>query len=49
MRILQRFERVGKYWQDGGAQLTSDIVLSPTDGVRVGFWETETETGSNHA
>ena len=42
VRILQRFERVSKYWSDSGAQLKSDIVLSPKDGVKVGFWETKT-------
>lgn len=41
VRILQRFERVSKYWQGGGAQFKSEVVLSPRDGVKVGFWETE--------
>ena len=42
VRILQRFERVSKYWQDGGAQFKCEVVLSPRDGVKVGFWEAET-------
>lgn len=42
VRILQRFERVSKYWQDGGAQFKCEVVLSPSDGVQVGFWEAET-------
>lgn len=39
MRILQRFEFISKYWQDGGVQFVCDVVLSPMDGVKVGFWE----------
>ncbi|CAF9926024.1 MAG: hypothetical protein ALECFALPRED_003339 [Alectoria fallacina] len=41
VRILQRFDRVSKYWQDGGAQFKSEVILSPKNGVQVGFWERE--------
>ncbi len=41
VRILQRFERVSKYWQDGGPQFKCEMVMSPRNGVKVGFWETE--------
>ena len=39
VRILQRFDRIEKYWQEGTQGLRSEIVLSPTNGVKVGFWE----------
>lgn len=42
VRILQRFEKVSKYWQDGEVQIKCEVVLSPRDGVRVGFWEAKT-------
>ena len=42
VRILQRFDRVSKYWQDSGPQLKCEMVMSPKDGVKVGFWETKT-------
>ena len=41
MRILQRFEGISKYWQDSGARFKCEVVLSPMDGVKVGFWETK--------
>ena len=41
VRILQRFERISKYWQDGGTQFKCEVVLSPKDGVKVGFWEAQ--------
>ena len=39
VRILQRFERVDRYWKDGEQLLKAEIVLQPGAGVRVGFWE----------
>ena len=44
MRMLQRFDRVERYWENQGEQmeqpvLKTDIVLTPGKGVRVGFWE----------
>ncbi|MCJ1469479.1 hypothetical protein MMC07_008112 [Pseudocyphellaria aurata] len=39
VRILQRFERLDKYWVDSEQKLKSEIVLSPSNGVKVGFWE----------
>ena len=39
VRILQRFDRIEKYWQEGTQGLRSEVVLSPTNGVKVGFWE----------
>ena len=39
VRILQRFESISKYWNDDGPQLKCKVVISPSDGVKVGFWE----------
>ena len=40
VRILQRFERIEKYWVlDGGPLFKSEIVLSPRRPVKVGFWQ----------
>ena len=40
VRIFQKFERVEKYWTfDGGSLFKSEIVLSPKNGVKVGFFE----------
>lgn len=39
VRILQRFSRVQRYWNEDDLTLQSDIVLSPGEkGVRVGFF-----------
>ncbi|KAL8704176.1 MAG: hypothetical protein Q9201_002674 [Fulgogasparrea decipioides] len=38
VRILQRFERMEKYWGTGDEALKSEIVLSPANGVKVGFY-----------
>ncbi|KAA6413114.1 MAG: cytochrome P450 [Lasallia pustulata] len=43
VRILQRFERVERYWKDGEQVLKAEIVLQPGAGVRVGFWEAKGE------
>ncbi len=39
VRMLQKFERIDRYWKDGEMILKSDIVMAPANGVRVGFWE----------
>lgn len=40
VRILQRFERVERYWKlDGGSLFKSEIVISPRQPVKVGFFE----------
>lgn len=39
IRILQRFERVERYWKDDELVMKAEIVLQPGNGVRVGFWE----------
>lgn len=41
VRILQRFERIEKYWDqpEGAPLFKSEIVLSPASPVTVGFWE----------
>lgn len=39
VRLLQRFEGLGRYWGEGEKQLKCEIVISPACGVRVGFWE----------
>ncbi len=41
VRILQKFEKVQRYWSDADAGLKSEIVLSPSNGVKVGFFEAE--------
>lgn len=38
VRILQKFERIEKYWSEAEQTMKSEIVLSPgKQGVRVGF------------
>lgn len=39
VRMLQKFEKIDRYWRDGEMILKGDIVMSPANGVRVGFWE----------
>ncbi|KAI9720609.1 MAG: hypothetical protein M1812_002789 [Candelaria pacifica] len=39
VRILQRFERIERFWRDGEQVMKAEIVLQPGNGVRVGFWE----------
>lgn len=39
VRLLQRFERIERYWTDEELILSAEIVLSPVNGVKVGFWE----------
>lgn len=39
VRILQRFESISKYWNDDGPQFKCKVVMSPSDGVNVGFWK----------
>ena len=39
VRILQRFERIEKYWDEKKQKLKAEIVLSPATGVQVGLWE----------
>ncbi|KAK3175054.1 hypothetical protein OEA41_002300 [Lepraria neglecta] len=39
VRILQRFERIDKYWDERKQKLKAEIVISPATGVQVGFWE----------
>ena len=43
VRMLQRFERIERYWKDGEMVIKSEIVISPLNGVRVGFWEAGVE------
>ena len=38
VRILQKYERIDRYGGDGDFKLRSNIILSPADDVRVGFW-----------
>jgi cytochrome P450 len=38
VRILQRFDRIEKYWPGDEVLLKSEIVLSPPKGVQIGFW-----------
>ena len=42
VRLLQRFERIDRYWRDEDMVLNSEIVLSPVNGVKVGFWQART-------
>ncbi|KAL8721706.1 MAG: hypothetical protein Q9225_001656 [Loekoesia sp. 1 TL-2023] len=41
VRIVQRFDRMEKYWGIGDDEVKSEIVLSPAHGVKVGFFSTE--------
>ncbi|KAL8845606.1 MAG: hypothetical protein Q9176_000242 [Flavoplaca citrina] len=38
VRIVQKFDRLEKYWGVGDDMVKSEIVLSPATGVRVGFY-----------
>ena len=40
VRIMQRFERIEKYWPGTEVQFKAEIVLTPLEGVEIGFWET---------
>lgn len=40
MRILQHFEKLDRYWiPNDGPVMSCDVVLSPTQGVKIGFWD----------
>lgn len=39
VRMLQKYERIDRYSSDGDMKFRSNIVLSPADDIRVGFWE----------
>lgn len=39
VRILQRFESVSRYWDMETQKLKTEIVLSPANGVKIGFRE----------
>jgi hypothetical protein len=39
VRILQRFDRIDKYWDEKMQRMKAEIVISPSPGVRVGFYE----------
>lgn len=43
VRMLQRFERIDRYWEDSEMILKTEIVIAPLNGVRVGFWEAASE------
>ena len=43
VRMLQRFDRIDRYWKDGEMAIKSEIVISPVNGVRVGLWEAGVE------
>lgn len=36
---MQRFERIEKYWPGTEVHFKAEIVLSPSKGVDIGFWE----------
>ena len=44
VRIMQRFDRIERYWTDDELKLNCSIVLQPAGGVRVGFWEAAPRT-----
>lgn len=37
VRVVQRFERMSRYWTDDEDLLKSNIILSPKNGMRLGF------------
>ena len=39
VRFLQKYEAISQYWQPEDRKLKTEIVISPSDGVKVGFWE----------
>ncbi|KAL8688848.1 MAG: hypothetical protein Q9218_005337 [Villophora microphyllina] len=39
VRLLQRFERMERYWTEEEDLLKSEIILQPKNGVKVGVWE----------
>lgn len=39
VRIMQRFERIEKYWPGTEVQFKAEVVLSPLKGVEIGLWE----------
>ena len=39
VRMLQKYDRIDRYGSDGEMKLKSNIILSPADDIRVGFWE----------
>ncbi|KAL8999222.1 MAG: hypothetical protein Q9169_001887 [Polycauliona sp. 2 TL-2023] len=41
VRMVQKFDRLEKYWGDSDDMVKSEIVLSPANGVRVGFFRSE--------
>lgn len=41
VRVIQRFDRLEKYWGVGDDEVKSEIVLSPAHGVKVGFFSAE--------
>lgn len=43
VRLLQRFSRIVRYWKDNELLLKTEIVISPANGVKIGFWEAEPE------
>lgn len=38
-RILQRFDKIDLRWRDGEEKIKCEVVISPANGVKVGFWE----------
>lgn len=38
VRIVQRFDRLVKYWDLGDDKIKSEIVLSPARGVKIGLF-----------
>ena len=38
VRIVQKFERLEKYWGVEDDKVKSEIVMSPANGVKVGFF-----------
>ena len=39
IRMLQKYDRIDRYGSDGEMKLRSNIIMSPADDVRVGFWK----------
>ena len=45
-RILQRFERIdNSRWDEGAQKIKCEVVISPADGVKVGFWDAKGKAG----
>lgn len=41
VRIVQRYDRLTRYWELEDDAVRSEIIISPKNGVKVGLWRAE--------